>query len=115
MQAAIATYSINLTAATDLGRVNVSSKNQSRNVLIEVLVQLGRYVTFIAADDENILVMSGYTLAKEPQPRHLENPGTVTLSNGNTSGTMISFVKRGNANNRIGVDVSLFLFAGIDF
>ena len=94
---AIATYSTALTSAADLGRVNVSVKNQSRDVLIEVLVQLGRYVTFVAAGDENILVLSGYTLAKEPQPRHLENPGTVTLSNGNTSGTIISIVKKGNA------------------
>jgi hypothetical protein len=98
LQAAIATYSADLIAAASLGRVNVATKNQSRDVLIEVLVQLGRYVTYIAAGDENILILSGYTLAKEPQPRHLENPGTVTLSNGNTTGAMISFVKRGNAN-----------------
>jgi len=95
---AIESYSTNLTAATDLGRVNVSNKNQSRIVLTEALVQLGRYVTLIAAGDENILVLSGYTVAKEPQPRHLDNPGTVTLSNGITSGSLVSFVKRGNAN-----------------
>ena len=94
---ATATYATNLTAAADLGRVNISNKNQSRKVLIDALVQLSRYVTLIAAGDENILVLSGYTLAKEPQPRHLDNPGTVTLSNGNTSGTLISLVKRGNA------------------
>jgi hypothetical protein len=97
LQAAIATYTTDLTAAADLGRVNVANKNQSRQVLTEVLVQLGRYVTYVAAGDENILVASGYTVSKDPQPRHLENPGTVTLSNGNTSGTIVSMVKKGNA------------------
>ncbi len=92
------TYSTDFIAAADLGRVNVSNKNLSRKLLIEALVQLGRYVTLIAAGNENILTLSGYTLAKEPQPRHLDNPGTVTLSNGNTSGTLVSLVKRGNAN-----------------
>lgn len=98
LQGVINTFDTDLTAAADLGRVNVSAKNQSRAVLIETLLQLGRYVTFVAAGDENVLILSGYTLAKEPQPRHLENPGNVTLSNGNTPGAMISFVKRGNAN-----------------
>src|SRR5664279_2357653 len=58
VQAAIATYSADLTAAAALGKVNVSNKNLSRNTLTDLLVQLGRYVTFIAAGDENILVMS---------------------------------------------------------
>ena len=98
LQDAIGTYATDLTAAANLGRVNVSVKNQSRQALIEVLVQMGRYVIYVANGDENTLVLSGYTLTKEPQPRHLENPGTVTLSNGNTSGVLVSFVKRGNAN-----------------
>ena len=42
---ATATYATNLTAAADLGRVNISNKNQSRKVLIDALVQLSRYVT----------------------------------------------------------------------
>ncbi len=95
------TYATDLTAAADLGRVKVSNKNQSRKAVIDALVQLGRYVTLIAAGDENILILSGYTLAKEPQPRHLDNPGNVTLSNGNTSGTLVSLVKRGNANSYV--------------
>lgn len=90
-------YSEDLTAAAALGRVKVAAKNQSRKNLELALAQLGRYVLYTANADVNILISSGFTLAKEPQPRHLENPGNVILGNGITSGTMTSFVKKGNA------------------
>ena len=98
LQAAIDKYANDLTAAAALGRVNVDNKNRSRAVLMDILVQIGRYVMFVAAGVEKILVLSGYTLAKTPQPHHLVNPGNVTLTNGITTGTIVCTVKGGNAN-----------------
>jgi hypothetical protein len=97
VQDAIATYSTNLTAAAALGRVNVAEKNQSRFILELVLVQLARYVMYTANGDATILISSGFDVARDPQPRHLDNPGAVIVGNGNTSGTLTAAIKKGNA------------------
>jgi hypothetical protein len=97
VQTALDNYAKNLTAAGSLGRTNVADKNQSRGILEQLLFQLGLYVMFIANGDTAILTSSGYTLAKDPQPRKLENPGNVVLSYGITSGALISSVTKGNA------------------
>jgi hypothetical protein len=97
VQAALDTYSNNLTLAAQLGRLNVAEKNQSRATLEQLLSQLGLYVMFIANGDEAILVSSGFTLAKNPQPRKLESPGNVILAYGITAGTLVSSVSKGNA------------------
>ncbi len=97
VDAALSTYAKALTAAEGLGRNNVVAKNQARAVLELLLAQLGRWVMFFANGDLSILTLSGYTVAKEPQPRHLDNPGNVILSNGNTSGSMNSYIPKGNA------------------
>jgi len=97
VQNAIDAYSASLVAAAALGRVNVATKDQNRETLELLLAQLGRYVMYIAAGDYNILVNSGFTVSKDPQPRYLQNPGNVVLGNGITTGTMTSTIKRGNA------------------
>ena len=97
VQAALGIYSEKLDAAKSGGRNAVAEKNQARGVLEQLLFQLGMYVMFIANGDEAILVSSGFTLAKMPQPRKLENPGNVTLTYGITAGTLVSSVPKGNA------------------
>ncbi len=94
---ALGIYSNALTAAEGLGKNNVVAKNEARAVLEQLLSQLGRWVMFQANGSLAILTASGFTLTKDPQPRRLENPGNVTLGNGNTSGTMVSSVPKGNA------------------
>ena len=93
IEAAVLAYSTALTAAAGLGRNNVANKNKARNTLEQLLGQLGMYVMFIANGDVAILTSSGYTLSKEREPRYLDNPGNVTLSNGITSGQMVASVK----------------------
>lgn len=95
LQAAVTKYSNDLIAAAGLGRINVAEKNKSRQVLEQLLVQLGMFVMFVANGDAAILTGSGYTLTKEPEPRYITNPGNVTLSNGITTGEMLSTVKTG--------------------
>lgn len=93
VQAAITKYSADLVLAQGLGKVNVANKNQSRQALEKLLTQLGMFVMFVANGDETILISSGYTLTKMPEPNYITNPGNVELSNGITSGQMVSTVK----------------------
>ena len=93
LQAAVTQYSTNLVAAAALGRTNVANKNASRHQLENLLGQLGMYVMYIANGDEAILTSSGYSLLKSPEPSYITNPGNVTLSNGITTGQIISVVK----------------------
>ncbi|HET7117026.1 MAG TPA: fibronectin type III domain-containing protein [Hanamia sp.] len=93
VQAAITKYSNDLVLAQGLGKVNVANKNQSRLALEKLLAQLAMFVMFVANGDETILISSGYTLSKTPEPNHIDNPGNVILSNGITSGEMVSAVK----------------------
>ena len=86
-------YSNALTAAAGLGRNNIADKNKYRNMLEQVLGQLGMWVMFTANGDPAVLTSSGYSLAKEPEPRYLVNPGNVTLLNGITSGEIAASVK----------------------
>jgi hypothetical protein len=93
LQNAITKYSTDLVAAASLDRTMVAEKNKSRQKVEILLSQLGMYVMFIANGDAAILTSSGYTLSKEPEPRHITNPGNVTLSNGITSGQLLASVK----------------------
>lgn len=96
LQTAITNYSNALIAAASLGRDNVASKNACRKLLVTALVQLAAYVTYAANGNETALISSGFTLAKNPEPRYITNPGSVTLSNGVTAGQLVSSVPRVN-------------------
>ncbi len=101
VQEAIGVYAEKLSAATGLGRVNVADKNQARDFLEQLLFKLGLWVMFMADGVEAVLISSGYTLVKEPQPQNLEKPGDVTLTYGITAGTLISSIPKGNASSFI--------------
>ncbi len=92
LQTAVTRYSTDLVAAAALGRTNVANKNASRQLLENILAQLGMYVMYIANGDEAILISSGYSMLKSPEPIYITNPGNVTLSNGITTGQMMSVV-----------------------
>ena len=93
LQAALTNYNSALVNAADLGRVNVAEKNKARKVLELLLTQLGMYVMYIANGDAAILTSSGYTLSKTPEPQYITNPGVVIITNGITSGQLVSSVK----------------------
>ncbi len=90
---AVGKYSDDLNAATGLGKINVSAKNKSRAAVESILSQLGMFIMFVANGDQAILTSTGYTLTKAPEPGYIDNPGNVTLTNGITSGELISQVK----------------------
>ena len=94
LQAAVTTYSTALNAAAGLDRQKIAEKNQARKTLLGMLTQLGMYVMFAANGDEFILKTSGFPMGKTPEPGKLGNPGVVTLTNGVTSGQLVSSIKR---------------------
>lgn len=94
LEAALTAYSTALTNALKLGIDNVAEKNKARKALEAVLVALGLWVSFAANGNITIMLSSGFDVTKEPEPVHLPYPGNVTLSNGLTSGTLESKVKR---------------------
>ena len=94
MKVALDIYIENLKAAGTKEQNAVAQKNKSRQQLTALLKQLGLSVMVIADGDEPALVSSGYTLSKKPEPRYISNPGNVTLSQGLSSGEMVSTVSR---------------------
>jgi len=92
MKLALDDYSEKLAAAGSNERTAVAMKNQSRQALTLILKQLGLNVIVVAKGDTAALVSSGYTLSKKPEPRYIYNPGNAIVSNGVSSGELISTV-----------------------
>lgn len=86
-------YIADLAAAATSDRNAVALKNKSRGELNAVLKQLALSVMTEANGDEAMLITSGFTLMKQRAPRYITNPGNVTLSNGITSGQIVSMIK----------------------
>ena len=93
VKAGVTKYADALALAGNKDRVAIAEKNKSRLELEAMLKQLGLSVMAQANGDEKTLVTSGFTLTKTREPRYITNPGNVILSNGITSGTMVSTVK----------------------
>jgi hypothetical protein len=92
LQTSVTAYSSALYAATNRSRDNVAVKNQCRVALEAMLVQLGLSVMNIANGDVTMLTSSGFTLSKTGSPVYISNPGNVTLSNGISSGQLVTSV-----------------------
>lgn len=93
VKAGVTKYTDALALAGNKDRIAIAEKNKSRLELEAMLKQLGLSVMAQANGDEKTLVTSGFTLTKTREPRYITNPGNVMLSNGITSGTMVSSVK----------------------
>jgi len=93
-QTAVNAYSKALYAATNRSRDNIAVKNQTRAALVAMLAQLGMSVMNIANGDVTMLKSSGFTLTKSPAASYISNLGTVTLSNGITSGELVAAIPR---------------------
>ena len=91
--AATTRYSTALVAARELGKNPVAEKNASRYLLAAILTQMGMGVMNTANGDVQQLISSGFELTKQPEPRHITNPGTVTVVNGRSSGQLQVSVK----------------------
>ncbi len=93
VKVALDKYSADLAAAATNDRNAVAQKNKSRAELVDLLKQLGLAVMAEAKGDQTALVSSGFTLAKDREARYITNPGNVTLSQGISTGMLISMVK----------------------
>ena len=93
LEIVINNYGKYLIAAADFGTKNVSIKNVTRQQLERLLSRLGWYVMYMADGDEVILTSSGFSVAKVPEAAYITNPGSVTLSNGISSGQLTAAVK----------------------
>lgn len=93
IMAVLANYSAALVDAKMLDRTKVAEKNKYRKELELNLGQLGTFINYVANGDIAMLTSSGYTVSKVPAPAVLTNPGNVTLTDGITSGAMVSSVK----------------------
>ncbi|MGN6196739.1 MAG: hypothetical protein ACTHOB_17500 [Ginsengibacter sp.] len=93
LKARLDQYSADLAAAATGDRIAIAQKKQSRKELMSLLNHLGLAVMAEANGDQTMLVSSGYDLAKARESRYITNPGNVILSNGISTGQMISRVK----------------------
>jgi hypothetical protein len=90
---ALQKYNPDLAAAITGDRIAIAQKKQSRKELMLLLNRLGLAVMTEANGDETMLVSSGYNLVKARESRYITNPGNVILSDGISTGQMISRVK----------------------
>ena len=74
-------------------RLAIAKRKSGRRNLQTLLTQLAAYVTFIAAGDIEILMSSGFEMAKTPERVIIHHLGRVTFKNGISSGEMISSIK----------------------
>lgn len=94
LQAAKTDYSTKLYNAANRGRKEVAEKNAARQALEGLLKQAGTYVLNIANGDQVILVLSGFPLRKPNETRYITTPENITISNGITSGSLISAAEK---------------------
>jgi hypothetical protein len=94
LQAELATYSAALAAAATNDVVKIAEKNEARLALEEVLVQLGLHVMAVSNGDIVMLTSSGFDLPKDKESAILEQPGSVSISNGITTGELVVKIPR---------------------
>jgi hypothetical protein len=94
LQVALTAYQTSIVEAVTSDKIKIANKRSCRIELETVLVQLGRYVMFVANGNELMLISTGFDLVKQPEPKVLEEPGLVTVSNGISSGRLVVSIKR---------------------
>lgn len=94
VRAAITAYSTALAAARNGSRTDIAIKDQKREELIEMLMQLGSYVNYTAGDDYAALVSSNFDLSKNRESAPpLPNPENFMLEEGLNPGEVLASVR----------------------
>lgn len=88
----ITSYGLALTAAAGLDRTKVAFKNEIRQQLELLMGKLGMHVMNVALGNIAMLTSSGYSLMKAGSSVYIDNPGSVSIANGNTSGELVASV-----------------------
>lgn len=91
--AAAAAYSAALAKAGTGNRIDVADKNAKREILIGLLRSLCRYVNLVADGDATMILSSGFSISKDPQPVVLTRPENIRVENGVASGSLLVSVK----------------------
>ena len=86
-------FSSALVKAGTGNRADVADKNAKRQVLVDLLVSMGMYVTFAANGDVAALLSSGFEISKDRQPAVITKPEIVRVENGLSSGQLLLNVK----------------------
>jgi hypothetical protein len=102
----VSAYSDALIQARNKDIVAIAVKNEARKTLEHQLTRLALYVMYIADDNEQILVSSGYSLTKTPSSQKIDHPGGVILNNGITSGQLIAKIKAAKGANSYSFEIT---------
>ena len=94
LQTLVTAYQAALVDAKTKDIVKVAIKRAARTALEQCLRNLGQYVMWTANGNEEMLVSSGFDVAKTREPVALQEPGVVTVSNGISSGRLVASLKR---------------------
>ena len=94
LQTLVTNYQTALVDARSRDIVKVAIKRAARTALEDCLRNLGQYVMWVANGNEEMLVSSGFDLARIPEPVALEEPGVVTVSNGISTGRLVASLKK---------------------
>lgn len=90
VQTLLNAYSTSLVNAATRDRNKVAQKNSDRAALEASLTSLGNYVNAVCNGNLLMLTSSGFPVSKLPQPRHIPNPETVIVEQGQAVGSLIS-------------------------
>lgn len=86
-------YAAALEKASSRSKNDVAVKNDARQLLTDLLVELGHYVTLTAKGDLTKLIESRFDLRKNREPKpELQQPQNLQLTNGINPGVLIMSV-----------------------
>jgi len=89
VQTAINAFEAAIVKAADGGKTEGIIKNQKKAELIDLLHQLGKYVTFTAGENEAVATSSGFSVLKPRTPSApLQKPGNLVLQEGPNAGEL---------------------------
>lgn len=94
---ALEAYTEALAAAASGDKTKVSVKDEQKAELVEAETELANWVTFNANGDATMLISSGFTLAKDPEPQELQPPGDFKVNNGANAGQIKTSARRPRA------------------
>jgi len=94
INAAIQDYSAALIAAQQKDKNAVAIKNQQRDNVTALLIQLANSVMTTANGDKTMLISSGFDLAKEGETTPITKPASISLTDGNNAGELVVKVPR---------------------
>ncbi len=94
IDAAIQDFSTAFIAAQKKDKDAVAVKNQLRDTLIGILIQLANSVMTTANGDKTMLISSGFDLAKEGESTPIVKPASISLTDGLNAGELVVKVPR---------------------